>query len=114
MSPRWSRATARPRPDGCRPTTTASSSCRPSSPSRVAPSGAGLLIAGFGALGLAVAAVFVFYNGRSAIERPDAARTQASQQGIDDAAPADDGAPADAAAPLADAPEPADGGAPVD
>jgi hypothetical protein len=31
-----------------------------------------LLIAGFGAFGLAAASLYVFYNGRAAIERPDA------------------------------------------
>jgi serine/threonine-protein kinase len=38
------------------------------------PSAAGLLVlAGIGAMGLAGAAVYVFYNGRAAVERPDAA-----------------------------------------
>jgi len=72
------------------------------------PSAAGLLvIAGFGAFGLAAASVYVFYNGRAAVERPDAApRRDAPFYMLEpDAAVPIDAAAVDAAVPDATVPD---------
>jgi hypothetical protein len=80
-------------------------------PGRVAPSRGALVVAGLGALGLSVAAVYVFYQGRAAALRPDAGSPHASLQGLDDAAPPGDTAPPGDGAP-ADSAQPGDAGAP--
>jgi serine/threonine-protein kinase len=86
------------------------------------PSPAALLVlAGLGAMGLAGAAVYVFFNGRAAVERPDAApKYDAPFYLLPDApepaaAPPDAGADADGpgAAPADAAPPPLDAGRPA-
>jgi hypothetical protein len=95
-------------------------------PGQVAPSGAALVIAGIGGLGLAVAAVVVFLRGKGAVLRPDApprsdARLVASQpeaavetpDAIAEATP--DAEPVDAPpTPIDAAPHRADARAPID
>ncbi|HUJ60400.1 MAG TPA: serine/threonine-protein kinase [Kofleriaceae bacterium] len=71
------------------------------------PSRAVLIVIGLGGLALAAAAVFVFFRGRAAVLRPDAAIERDAPAIV---APQPDAAPAppiDASAPPADAPEPA-------
>lgn len=48
-------------------------------PGRMPPTGSLLVLAGVGALGLAAASVYVFYQGRGAVLRPDAGRRDAPQ-----------------------------------
>jgi serine/threonine protein kinase len=83
-------------------------------PGRMPPSGSLLVIAGLGALGLAAASVYVFYQGRSAVERPDAPPRGDARPSLlePDAAPPGDALPADAAEPPVDAAEPAVDAAP--
>jgi serine/threonine-protein kinase len=85
-------------------------------PGRMPPTASLLLLAGFGAFGLAAASVYVFYKGRGAVLRPDAApRRDAPFYLIEpDAAPAIDAPVTEAAAPALDAAEPPlDGAEPV-
>jgi serine/threonine-protein kinase len=75
-------------------------------PGRMPPTGSLLVIAGVGALGLAAASVYVFYQGRAAVLRPDAGRHDAPPSLFEpDAAPTIDAAepPPDAAEPPPDA-----------
>jgi tRNA A-37 threonylcarbamoyl transferase component Bud32 len=63
---------------GEKPAVIAEPSTHPGQPpiqltARMPPAASLLLLAGFGALGLAAASVYVFYKGRAAVERPDAA-----------------------------------------
>jgi tRNA A-37 threonylcarbamoyl transferase component Bud32 len=77
-------------------------------PGRMPPSGSLLWIAALGAFGLAAASVYVFFQGRAAVLRPDAApRHDAPFYLLDDAAPLDAAEPmTDAAEPPVDAAEP--------
>jgi len=70
-------------------------------PGRAAPTAALLLFAGIGAFGLAGGAVYVFYNGRAAVMRPDAGVRDAhvfyvepDEAGVDDADAPPDAPPA--------------------
>jgi len=78
-------------------------------PGRMPPSASLLVIAGLGAIGLAVAAVYVFYQGRGAVLRPDAAPRHDARFDLlePDAAPPLNAAATepDAAAPALDAAE---------
>ena len=80
-------------------------------PGRTAPTAALLLLAALGALALGGAAIFVFYQGRGAVLRPDAAPRRDAARDLPDtpaapglAASSDAGAPPDAAAPSSAAP----------
>jgi serine/threonine protein kinase len=96
-------AGAPPRPPGSRPESPIQL------PGRGPPAAALLLLAGVGAVGLAGGAVYVFYNGRAAVLRPDAPPrpdahvfyVEPDDAAIDDATPGDaapgDAAPGDAA-----------------
>ncbi|HEU4730184.1 MAG TPA: PEGA domain-containing protein, partial [Kofleriaceae bacterium] len=78
-------------------------------PGRVPPSAALLVLAGIGALALGGAALFVFFQGREAVLRPDASPRHDARIVLP---PGPEPAP-DAAEPPADAPPPVDAGAPA-
>jgi hypothetical protein len=95
------RASEKPPSIADRPTGTDQASIQ--LPGRMPPTASLLLLAGFGAFGLAAASIYVFYQGRGAVLRPDAApRRDAPFLLEPDAAPE-----LDVAEPLLDAGEPA-------
>ncbi len=117
------RTPSTPPPDPARPSTPPPDPVRPYGPpfsvqlpGRAAPTAALLLFAGIGAFGLAGGAVYVFYKGRDAVMRPDAAVADAHEFYVepDDAPAADPDAGAD---PIRDAgstrPTPIDAGTPA-
>jgi len=69
-------------------------------PGRLPPSAGLLWLAGLGAVGLAAASVYVFFNGRAAVERPDAPRRDAPGLALEPPAPDDAATLPDAAAPI--------------
>ena len=76
-------------------------------PGRMPPAGSLLVLGGIGGLALAAASVYVFYQGRGAVLRPDAAPRRDADLREPEVAPADDaaGLAIDAAVPTEDAAE---------